>query len=110
MSCEKMCGGTIKKALESTEGVISADIEFDAEKEIDVAVVKYRVAEVGDNDLITVVHGLRNGIYKVRTVNVDTQVKKEGAGEEETDDRTALVPGKVRLPSLMDLLSAVLDY
>lgn len=109
MSCEKMCGGAIKKALESTEGVISAKIDFDAENDIDVAIVEYRSTEIGDKELITVVNDLRNGIYKVRSVNVETQVKEKGAKSEEDEDRTAMIPSRVRLPSLMDLLSAVLN-
>ena len=108
MSCEKMCGGAIKKALLETEGVISAEIEFDADKDIDVAIVEYNVAAINDNELVGVVHDLRNGIYKVRSVTVENQVKEEGAAEEEDEERTAMVPDKVRLPSLMDLLSAVL--
>ena len=109
MSCEKMCGGAIKKALEKTEGVISAKIDFDAENDIDVAIVKYRSTEVGDNELIAVVNDLRNGIYKVRSVNVEKQVKEKGEEREEDEDRTAMIPSEVRLPSLMDILSAVLN-
>ena len=56
------------------------------------------------------VHDLRNGIYKVRSVEIEKQVKEEGEEVEEDDERTAMVPGKVRLPSIMDLLSAVLNY
>lgn len=109
MSCEKMCGGAIKKALEGTEGVISAEIDFDTENDIDVAIVKYRSSEVEDKELIIVVQELRNGIYKVRSVNVESQVKGKATESEQDEDRTAMIPIEVRLPSLMDMLSAVLN-
>ncbi len=109
MSCAVMCGGKIKKALESTQGVISAEIEFDAEKKIDVAVVRYHPEEVSDEALIKVVNELRDGVYKVRTVIVEDQVKEERDTEDSGSEKTALVPAKVELPSLMDLLSAVLN-
>lgn len=108
MSCEKMCGGAIKKALEGTAGVISAEIEFDAEKEIDIAVVKYSPGEVQDASLISVVNELRDGLYKVRSVEVNTQVLEEGNSEEEEEEATALLP-KLQMFSLVDLVFNLVD-
>lgn len=111
MSCEKMCGGAIKKALEGTQGVISADIEFDAEKDIDIAVVKYSAEKVKDAALISVVNELRDGIYKVRSVDVETQVKEEGeaVSEENEVEVSALVPGKLQMFRITDFVFSVID-
>ena len=111
MSCEMMCGGVIKKALEGTDGVISAEIQFDAEKDIDVAVVKYQSEKVKDAALISVVNELRDGLYKVRSVEVQTQVKEQADASEKdaSGEVTALVPSKVKLLSLVDFVFSIVD-
>ena len=111
MSCSIMCGGAIKKALEGVHGVISAEIEFDADKDIDIAIVKYSAEEVQDARLVSVVNEIREGAYKVRTVEVDTQIKDPNKVSEENNEEetAALVPGKVRLISLLDLVFSIVD-
>lgn len=75
MSCEMMCGGSIKKSLAALAGVSATEIKFDAATEGgDHAVVTYDPAQVSEEQLVQAVQSLHGGAYKVVGVAVTKQV------------------------------------
>lgn len=110
MTCERMCGGSIKDALAKLPGVAGTEIKFDAEATENHAVVTYDPAKVSDAELVKAVQALHDGQYKVSAVNVTRQVLKTGdAGsgpetEEAEGGVNASLP-RLELPSLFALLA-----
>ncbi|MEO8590214.1 MAG: heavy-metal-associated domain-containing protein [Flavobacteriales bacterium] len=89
MSCEMMCGGSIKKALAAL-GVEATEIKMSEGDAPDHAIVTYNESKVTDAQMVEAIQKLYDGQYKVKAVNITKQVlgsaaaKSEGAkGEEE---------------------------
>ena len=76
MACEKMCGGSIKKALAGLNGVKSVEIKFDLEQKIDHAVVEYDEILVNEKQLTETVMNLHNGQYKVHSVTIEKHINQ----------------------------------
>ena len=97
MTCEMMCGGSIKKALAALPGIASTEIEFVEGDERDQAI-----------------QGLYDGQYKVLAVKITKQVKaagsasSEGAATKEEHPVSVLAPAAMILPGILSLLSHVL--
>jgi copper chaperone CopZ len=112
MSCEMMCGGSIKKALAKLPGVTATEIMFSEAEQRDHAIVTYNEAEVTDAQMIEAVHALHGGQYKVMAVTITKQVRGSGAsvegGEGGSGEVSVYSPGSVVLPSVLSLLSLIL--
>lgn len=116
MSCEMMCGGSIKKALAKLPGVNSTEIEFVEGDERDHAVVNYDATKVSDKEMIDAIQGLYDGQYKVVAVKITKQVPAAGATTSTSDKgqvtevRSVRVidPAAVVVPGILGLLSQVL--
>ncbi len=72
MSCEKMCVSKIKKTLADLEGVEDMEIDFDADRTVDVFKVQYDESKLSEKEMIDAVHGIAGGVYKVTEVEVNT--------------------------------------
>ena len=118
MSCEMMCGGSIKKALAKLPGVEGTEIVFNEGDAADHAIVTFDPAQVDDSELIDAVHALHDGQYKVLAVTITRQVKAatgstEGAKGENGSEAGAVsvyVPAAVLLPSVITLLTRILRH
>lgn len=116
MSCEMMCGGAIKKALAKLPGVSSTEIVFNEGEELDHAIVTYDEGQVTDAELLDAVKAIHDGQYKVMAVTVTKQVKSSSSTSEEptrTSENkgvTAYSPAAVLLPSLLTLLTRILQH
>ena len=114
MSCEMMCGGSIKKALAALPGVNSTEIVFNEGDTDDHAVVNYDPAKVSDTELVNAVQALHDGQYKVLAVKVTKQVlgthatSAEAAATEESKPVSVVDPARMILPGIIALLSHVL--
>lgn len=114
MSCEMMCGGSIRKALNGLVGVAGTEIAFHEGDEPDHAVVTYDEALLSDEELIKAVQALYDGQYRVTAVTITRQVKGTSAGAStETnasggDEVQVYLPGSVVVPSVITLLSRIL--
>lgn len=114
MSCEMMCGGSIKKALAKLPGVNSTEIKFIEGDERDHAVVNYDATKVSDAQMIEAIQGLYDGQYKVVAVKITKQVPAAGGTEagggkvEEGRSVSVLNPAAVVVPGILGLLSHVL--
>lgn len=115
MSCEMMCGGSIRKALAKLPGVDSTMIVFNEGDELDHAVVTYNEAEVSDAQLVEAIHALYDGQYTVRGITITRQVKGQagtGAVEVQAADEgkvSVYAPAAVLLPNVITLISRVLN-
>lgn len=117
MSCEMMCGSSIKKALAKLPGVSATEITFIEGDELDHAVVTYDESKVTDAELVKAVQALYDGQYKVLAVSVTKQVKASGpattteaVGTQEEKAVNAYLPTEAILPSIVALLTRILRY
>ncbi|MBL7954252.1 MAG: heavy-metal-associated domain-containing protein [Flavobacteriales bacterium] len=114
MSCEMMCGSSIKKALAALPGVNSTEIKFIEGDVSDHAVVNYDAAKISDAEMIDAIQSLYDGQYKVVAVKITKQVPAAGGeatsgkSEEETKPVSVLNPASVVVPGLLSLLAYVL--
>ena len=113
MSCEMMCGGSIKKALAKLPGIAATEIKFVEGDERDHAIVTYDESKVTDSQMIETIQGLHDGQYKVLAVEITKQV----TGPAEThssvnvkDQKRVSVssPAIVVLPSILALLTQIM--
>lgn len=110
MSCEMMCGGSIRKALAKLPGVDATEIVFDADQAVDHALVTYDPDQVSEQALIDAVHGLHDGQYKVSAIAITRQIKGEATDGNVTDGASReLEVGAYQiplpsLPSVLDML------
>ena len=113
MSCEMMCGGSIKKALAKLPGVNSTEIKFVEGDERDHAIVAYDESKVTDAEMIEAIQKLHDGQYKVLAVEVTKQVKSNSTttstGEHARgNDAQVISPSSISLiPSILALLMQI---
>lgn len=115
MSCEMMCGSSIKKALAKLPGIESTEIKFIEGDEQDHAIVSYDDTKVTDAEMIEAIQALHDGQYKVMAVKVTKQVKsatssnKQVSNPKESASVTACAPSSsIILPSLLAILTRIL--
>ena len=70
MSCAMMCGGKIASTLEKLDGVTKVDIEFVDADEESFALVEYDSSVITEKEMVAGVHGIADGIYQVKSVNI----------------------------------------
>ncbi len=113
MSCEMMCGGSIKKALAGL-GVTNTEIKMNESEGPDHAIVTYDASKVSDAQMIEAIQKLYDGQYKVVAVTVTKEVKgtsASNAGTEESKEEGAVsvsIPKEVVVPSIVALLTRIL--
>lgn len=83
MGCVMACGSAIKKSLNSLDGVIVTEIDFEADRETDFAIVEFDQSKVSSDEMVEAVNTLRKGHYQVSKVEIDeyvpVQVEKQPA-------------------------------
>lgn len=82
MSCEMMCGGSIKKALAAL-GVEATEIKMSEGDAPDHAIVTYDDGKVTDTQMVEAIQKLYDGQYKVKAVNITKQVLGSAAAKSE---------------------------
>jgi copper chaperone CopZ len=114
MSCEIMCGGAIKKALANVDGVEGTEIKFDADEELDHAIVTYDGNVVTDAALISAVSAIHDGAYQVEKVQVEVATgsigRSSGSNGEGASSKTSFTDElpAIQMPNLMDILSRII--
>ena len=113
MSCEMMCGGSIKKALAAL-GVEGTEIKMNEGEGPDHAIVTYDVSKITDAQLVEAVQKLHDGQYKVIAVHVTQEVKSAAAANDAVDAGkeehgvSVMDAKEVVLPSILAVLSRIL--
>ena len=116
MSCEMMCGGSIKKALAKLPGITSTEIDFVEGDEADHAIVSYDSGKVTDAQMVEAIQSLHDGQYKVLAVAITRQVRGNGTAKENGPDGNeerevkAYLPSEAILPSIAALLTWVFRH
>lgn len=118
MGCEMACGGAIKKSLSGLEGVILTEIEFDADKETDFAIVEFDDKKVSSLQLVEAVNTLRKDHYKVTGVTIDHYVAPGASGEMNKDavksggessvNEKKIDTRSITVPNILDILNRLL--
>lgn len=114
MTCEMMCGGSIKKALAALPGVTSTEIKFTEGDAIDHAIVTFDPAKVNDAELVKTVQALHEGQYKVSAIAITKQVKGAANSTEEepaaqgTEVQVSASLPELVMPSLFGFLARML--
>lgn len=118
MTCEQMCGGSIKKALATLPGIASTEIKFGT-TDGDHAVVTYDPATITDAQVIAAIQAIHEGQYKVLAISITKQVKVEGGEATEEGKGAAEVSAEVQaaaatavavVPSILELLSKIARF
>lgn len=113
MSCEMMCGGSIKKALAAL-GVTGTEIKMNEAEGPDHAIVTYDESKITDAQMIEAIQKLHDGQYKVLAVTITKEVKGASASNSEAKQEaqdegvSVSVPKEVVLPSILAILSRIL--
>jgi len=69
MTCEKMCGATVRKGLEKLEGVSSTELAFNSENPIDVVTVNFDSALISTFEMKEKIESIAGGAYQVKDIN-----------------------------------------
>lgn len=113
MTCEMMCGGSIKKALAAL-GASSTVIKMNEGEGPDHALVTYDESKVTDAQMIDAIQKLYEGQYKVLAVTITKEVKGASASnaeevkETEESGVSVYAPSEVVLPSILAILGRIL--
>ena len=70
MMCEIACVSKVRKELYDLPGVTRADIQFDADRKVDTALVVFDPKVVSPETLIATVEEIGDGLYDVETAEV----------------------------------------
>ena len=70
MMCEIACVSKVRKELFDLPGVTRADIQFDADRKVDTALVVFDPEVVSPETLIATVEEIGDGLYDVETAEV----------------------------------------
>lgn len=114
MSCEMMCGGSIKKALAAL-GVNATEIRMSEVEGPDHAIVTYDESKVSDAQMVAAIQELYDGQYKVLAITITKEVKGAAASNSEAGEEaenkgvSVAIPEEVVLPSILAILSRILS-
>lgn len=113
MSCEMMCGGSIKKALAKL-GVEGTEIKMSETDAPNHAIVTYNEAKVTDAQMVEAIQALYDGQYKVVAIGITKQVKGGSGSAESTKSKSddeavsVIAPKDIVLPSILALIGRLL--
>lgn len=110
MSCEIMCGTTIKNAVSELSGITMVDIDFDMERETNFCKVKFDQASLTPEAIVAKIESLNKGAYQVLAVKTDKWVEKqEGKQSENSEEqKTAYINLGDLIPSVFHVVTTVL--
>jgi copper chaperone CopZ len=72
MMCESACVGKVSKELNNMDCVSIAEIDFNTERDVDVANVEFDPSTCSAELMIEAIHNIGGGLYKVKGVKVTT--------------------------------------
>lgn len=70
MMCAEGCGGKIQQDLRALTGVVSTELEFEDQRPENIIKVEYDPLVIDEQKLILCVHGIADGQYHVKSVEV----------------------------------------
>jgi copper chaperone CopZ len=82
MVCQMNCVGSVEKTLLGMAGVVSMDIDFDPEQNVNHAFVKFDDKIVTKDEMIKAIESLNDNQYKVESVDVKPVTGQNSSDEE----------------------------
>ena len=112
MSCQRMCVSKIEKTMADLEGVESLEIDFNADRDVDICSVKFDQDVISEQEMIEAVQGIAGGVYKVKEVEVKKNVESAVSTQSTRSKKGTSVfrtqgKGKdhnFRIPNIFDVL------
>jgi len=113
MACERACGGSIKKALLKMDGVLTADIKFDADDVVNYAVIEFDEQKISSEQMVKTVSELNKGQFTIKSVAIEKQVNKSSQSSQidksssgKSSSKVGEVDSRVfSLPNVLDILN-----
>lgn len=114
MGCAMACGSAINKALSDLDGVVATEIDFDADRDSDFAIVEFDESKVSADQMMEAVNTLRKGHYKVSAVTIEQHVPAANGASAVEDPKTGAEATKTKgqidtrsftLPNILDILN-----
>jgi len=109
MSCEIMCGSTIKNAVSELSGIAMVDIDFDMERETNFCKVKFDQT-LTPAVIVAKIESLNKGAYQVLDVKTDKWIEKQEVEQPEDAEKqkTAYINLGDLIPSVFHVVTTVL--
>jgi copper chaperone CopZ len=109
MSCEIMCGTTIKNAVSELSGIAMVDIDFDMERETNFCKVKFDQT-ITPEIIVAKIESLNKGAYQVLGVKTDKWIEKQEVeqSEDTEEQKTAYINLGDLIPSVFQVVTTVL--
>ncbi len=114
MGCAMACGSAINKALSDLDGVLATEIDFDADRDSDFAIVEFDENKVSADQMMETVNALRKGHYKVSAVTIEQHVpatngasstEEPKSGGEAAKSKGQIDTRSFTLPNVLDILN-----
>lgn len=114
MGCAMACGSAINKAISGLDGVLATEIDFDADRDSDFAIVEFEENKVSAEQMMEAVNTLRKGHYKVSAVTIEQHVPAANGASSVDDPKTGGEAAKTKgqidtrsftLPNILDILN-----
>ena len=110
MSCMINCVSSVKKELKKTEGVGNVEVDFDPDRSVDKATIKYDNTVISENEIKAVIEKVNGGQYKIVTneeeVNETDSIPSSGGGSGASlmSTFTQFFTSELEIPSIFQLL------
>ncbi len=79
MICEMACVGRVSKELEAMACISTLEMDFDPERDVDVATVTFEPNECTAENMIEAIHAIGDGSYQVKALEVVSYKQTEGS-------------------------------
>ena len=110
MSCEIMCGTTIKNGVSELSGIALVDIDFDMERETNFCTVKFEQTALTPKEITAKIESLNKGAYQVLEVKTNKWVEKNTSEQIDNteEEKTAYINLGDLIPSVFHVVTTVL--
>lgn len=114
MVCEHNCVSSVKKKLTAMLGVTETTIDFDADSDINHAIIKYDNKLTSQEKIVDAIESLNDNSYKVHSfeikliegnTNSSSEVKTEG---KTLESATTIQSPSLIMPNIFDLFQGLL--
>lgn len=110
MTCAIGCAGLIKKTVSDLNGVKLAEVNFEADSELDYAIVEYDANEISELEMAAAIQALVDGQYKVHQIKVKKYVFDENLKEEIIEkEQTTGIDVKFSFPNVFEVFTLILN-
>lgn len=92
MVCEMGCAADIRKALKETGGIADIEIDFEKDREVNLAVVKFDASMINADQIRNSIELINKGQFKVKTIETQAYSSSEGSIDQRPSDESSITP------------------